>query len=66
MVCVLDQAGKLYLLFVVDLANAWAVRLGRFFDFVLARNTGISYGLFQNQGPFGQWADGKRTPGNTD
>ena len=29
---------------------------GLFFDFVLARNTGISYGLFQTQGPVGQWA----------
>ena len=30
-------------------------RLGPFVDIVLARNTGISYGLFQNQGPLGQW-----------
>ena len=27
-----------------------------FFDLVLTRNTGISYGLFQQQGPLGQWA----------
>jgi signal peptidase II len=53
--CLLDQASKLYLLFVHDLA-ANPVRLGPFFDFVLARNTGISYGLFQTQGPVGQWA----------
>ena len=52
--CLLDQASKLYLLFVHDLA-ANPVRLGPFFDFVLARNTGISYGLFQTQGPVGQW-----------
>ena len=52
--CVLDQASKLYLLFVVDLANH-PLRLGPFFDFVLTRNTGISYGLFQTQGPTGQW-----------
>ena len=26
-----------------------------FFDFVLTRNTGISYGLFQTQGALGQW-----------
>jgi len=31
------------------------VRLGPFFDFVLTRNTGISYGLFQTEGPVGQW-----------
>jgi signal peptidase II len=52
--CLLDQASKLYLLFVHDLA-AHPVRLGRYFDFVLARNTGISYGLFQTQSPLGQW-----------
>jgi signal peptidase II len=52
--CVLDQASKLYLLFVHDVA-ANPVRLGPFFDFVLTRNTGISYGLFQTQGPLGQW-----------
>jgi len=53
-VCLLDQASKLYLLFVHDLA-ANPVRLGPFFDFVLTRNTGISYGLFQTQGALGQW-----------
>src|SRR3990172_11793637 len=52
--CLLDQASKLYLLFVHDLA-ANPVRLGPFFDFVLTRNTGISYGLFQTQGALGQW-----------
>ena len=53
-VCLLDQASKLYLLFVFDLAGHGSVRLGPFFDLVLTRNTGISYGLFQTQGPFGQ------------
>ena len=52
--CLLDQASKLYLLFVHDLA-ANPVRLGPYFDFVLTRNTGISYGLFQTEGAFGQW-----------
>ncbi len=52
--CLLDQASKLYLLFVRDLA-ANPLRLGPFFDFVLTRNTGISYGLFQTQGELGQW-----------
>jgi signal peptidase II len=52
--CLLDQASKLYLLFIHDLA-ANPMRLGPYFDFVLARNTGISYGLFQTQGPLGQW-----------
>jgi signal peptidase II len=52
--CVIDQASKLYLLFVHDL-GAHPIPLGPFFDFVLTRNTGISYGLFQTQGPVGQW-----------
>ena len=52
--CLLDQASKLYLLFVLDLAGH-PLRLGPFFDFVLTRNTGISYGLFQTQGAVGQW-----------
>jgi signal peptidase II len=52
--CLIDQASKLYLLFVVDLASH-PLRLGPFFDFVLTRNTGISYGLFQTQGALGQW-----------
>ncbi len=52
--CLVDQASKLYLLNVVDLANH-PLRLGPFFDFVLTRNTGISYGLFQTQGALGQW-----------
>jgi signal peptidase II len=51
---VLDQASKLYLLFVHDLAGN-PIRLGPFFDFVLTRNTGISYGLFQTSGALGQW-----------
>jgi signal peptidase II len=53
-VCLIDQMSKLYLLFVHELA-AHPIRLGPFFDFVLTRNTGISYGLFQTQGPLGQW-----------
>src|SRR5665647_462173 len=52
--CLLDQASKLYLLQVVDLA-ANPMWLGPFFDFVLTRNAGISYGLFQTEGALGQW-----------
>src|SRR5664279_803534 len=47
--CLIDQASKLYLLFVFDTASN-PVHLGPFFDFVLTRNTGISYGLFQTRG----------------
>ena len=52
--CVIDQASKLYLLFVYDLATH-PLRLGPFFDFILTKNTGISYGLLQTRGELGQW-----------
>ena len=45
---VLDQASKLWLLFVFDIAQRGAVRLTPFFDLVLAWNVGISFGWFQN------------------
>ncbi len=52
----LDQASKLWLLYVFDLQARMPVRLTPFLDLVLAWNKGISYGLFQQQGAFGQWA----------
>jgi signal peptidase II len=52
----LDQASKLWLLFVYDLPEKGAVALTRFFDLVLVWNPGISYGLFQTESEFGQWA----------
>ena len=53
-VLALDQASKLWLLFVFDLAHRGAVKVTPFFDLVLALNTGISYGWFQNEGAAGQ------------
>ena len=50
----LDQASKLWLLFVFDIGHRGAVSVTPFFDLVLAWNTGISYGWFQNEGPAGQ------------
>ena len=50
----LDQASKLWLLFVVDLPARGIVRLTPFLDFVLTWNTGISYGLFRQEGALGQ------------
>jgi signal peptidase II len=52
----LDQGSKLWLLYVFDLQARMPVRLTPFLDLVLAWNKGISYGLFQQQGPLGQWA----------
>lgn len=50
---VLDQATKLWLLFVFELGRRGAVQVTPFFDLVLAWNTGISYGWFQQDGPVG-------------
>ena len=50
----IDQASKLWLLNVFDLGRRGGVTLTPFFDLVLAWNTGISYGWFQDTGPFGQ------------
>jgi signal peptidase II len=47
-VLILDQASKLWLLFVFDIGHRGAVRLTPFFDLVLAWNVGISFGWFQN------------------
>ena len=47
-VLVLDQATKLWLLFVFDIARRGAVKVTPFFDLVLAWNIGISFGWFQN------------------
>src|SRR5437867_1040089 len=54
--CVLDQAAKLWLLYVYDLGRRGDVHVAPFVDLVLTWNTGISYGWFQQEGPFGQWA----------
>jgi signal peptidase II len=56
LVAAADQGLKLWLLFVFDLGAKAPVRLGPFFDLVLAWNTGISFSLFPQVGPLGQWA----------
>ena len=53
---VVDQAIKLWLIFVTDLGARGVVELFPFLDLVLTWNTGISYGLFPQEGPLGQWA----------
>lgn len=51
-----DQAVKLWLLFVFDLGARGIVTLTPFLNLVLAWNTGISFSLFPQDGPLGQWA----------
>jgi signal peptidase II len=53
-VLALDQASKLWLLFVFDIAHRGAVKVTPFFDLVLAWNVGISFGWFQNDSQVAQ------------
>jgi signal peptidase II len=50
----LDQASKLWLLYVFDIGHRGTVRVTPFFDLVLAWNQGISFGWFQNDGAVAQ------------
>ena len=51
-----DQASKLWLLFVFDIAHRGAVKVTPFFDLVLAWNIGISFGWLQNDSQAAQLA----------
>ncbi len=52
---VLDQASKLWLLYVLDIGRG-TVKVTPFFDLVLAWNIGISFGWLQNDNPMAQTA----------
>jgi signal peptidase II len=54
--CLIDQASKFWLIANFDLASRGEFPLTRFVALVLTWNTGISYGLFPQQGPIGEWA----------
>src|SRR5262249_36299528 len=51
-----DQATKVWLLYGFGLTDRSRVQVTPFLDLVLAWNTGISYGWFQQSGPLWQWA----------
>jgi signal peptidase II len=53
-VLALDQASKLWLLYVFDIGRRGAVKVTPFFDLVLAWNVGISFGWLQNDSPLAQ------------
>jgi signal peptidase II len=55
-VCLVDQASKLWLLYGFDLADRGRVALGPVVELVLVRNYGISYGWFQWLGGSARWA----------
>jgi signal peptidase II len=52
---ILDQASKLYTLFVYDLPVREPVRLAPFLDLIVVWNRGISYGMFQQSTDLGRW-----------
>jgi signal peptidase II len=54
-VAAIDQASKLWLLNVFDLANRGIVHVAPFLEFVLTWNTGISYGLFPQDSDLGRY-----------
>jgi signal peptidase II len=56
MTLLIDQASKLWLLYVFDIGHRGTVRVTSFFDLVLAWNIGISFGLLQNDSQFAQIA----------
>jgi signal peptidase II len=53
---IIDQASKLWLLYALDLESRGRVAITPFVDLVVAWNTGISYGLFRQEGLVGVWA----------
>jgi signal peptidase II len=52
---ILDQATKLYCLFVYDLPVREPVELTPFLNLIVVWNRGISYGLFQQHTEVGRW-----------
>jgi len=50
-----DQASKWWVLSVFDLPSRGRVAIAPFVDLVMTWNTGISYGLFPQDGTAGQW-----------
>ncbi|MEA2935232.1 MAG: signal peptidase [Variibacter sp.] len=54
LVLIADQASKVWLLFGFDLGARGFYQVTPFLDLVLVWNTGISYGLFPQEGPVGR------------
>jgi signal peptidase II len=51
----LDQAHKAWMLLVYRIQEKGRVAVTPFFDLVFVKNTGVSYGLFLQDTPQGQW-----------
>lgn len=52
----IDQAHKLYMLRVVDIARVQPIELTPYFDLIMVWNYGVSYGLFQQYSDVGRFA----------
>ncbi|MFL1876296.1 signal peptidase II [Hansschlegelia beijingensis] len=55
LIFVVDQAVKLWALFVFDLAEKGRVPVLPVFDLILIWNRGVSYGMLQQDGDVGRW-----------
>ena len=55
LVLALDQASKWWILRVLDLPARQQVHVMPFFDLTMVWNQGVTFGLFQQSGPWGAW-----------
>lgn len=55
-ILVVDQAFKVFMLQVVGITSGQTITLLPVLDLVMAWNYGVSFGLFQQDSVFGQWA----------
>jgi signal peptidase II len=53
---IIDQGSKFWLLCALDLESRGRLAVTPFVDLVVTWNTGISYGLFRQEGAVGTWA----------
>ena len=54
-ILVIDQAHKGWMLLVYRIQEKGRITVTPFLDLVFVKNTGVSYGLFVQDGPLGQW-----------
>jgi len=52
----IDQAFKVFMLQVVDIEARQSITIAPVLDLVMAWNYGVSFGLFQQESAWGQWA----------
>jgi signal peptidase II len=50
-----DQAHKWWMILIYRIEERGRVTVAPFFDLVFVKNEGVSYGLFVQEGPSGQW-----------